>query len=335
MRSVLARALILGVALVGGCKPDPFRPDAGPRPEDAPSPDAPPPYWVPLPGQADDWDIQLARTPFNVSTPRVLYVIDLWDAVPAPTTLDYGDGTPVTVPAGAHAGAIAQLHGLTSKAMAVCHVSTGAIRLDDPDAMKFPGYKANPPNNPNPPEPGSVIGWSTTTTGANERFINIHDGATRAEVARLMGKRIELAKTIGCDAIVTQWNDQLVYQTSPGHGFPDLVGDEYHSWSSELRARAHQRELSIGLRTQTPLGVAGTSPYYDWLMLERCGEYFECDIAKPFVDARKVVFAIEYDIAQSGDPNTATTVCGRQKSAGITTGIIKKAALDSFRTDCP
>jgi hypothetical protein len=282
-----------------------------------------------MPGEAADWDIQLAATPFDVSSPRAMYTIDLWDAVPAATKIDYEDGSPVPVPTGAHPDAITKIHALS--AIAVCHVSTGAIRLDDPDATKFPGHKASPPNRPTPPDPGSVIGWSITDTDLNERFIDIHE-ASRAIVAPLIGKRIELAKSIGCDAIATQYNDQLIYQAATGHGFADLTSADYQSWSGELATRAHGLVLSIGLRTQTQLGVEGTENYYDWLMIERCAEFSECDAVKPYIDnARKAVFAIEYDIDENGDPADATNLCNRLTVAGITSGIIKKATLDSYR----
>jgi hypothetical protein len=200
MRSATARALSLGLLLAAGCKPDPFRPDAGPA-DVADPPDAPEkPWWTPEPGEYPDWDIQLDRTQFDVTTRRGVYVIDLFDAVPAPTMLDYGDGTPVMVPAGVHATAIAALHATTPRTMVVCHVNTGAIRLDrEPDAVKFPGYKPTPPgvpNNPTTPDAGSVIGWSIMGGDVNERFIDISPAA-RSAVLPLIGKRFDLAKQIG------------------------------------------------------------------------------------------------------------------------------------------
>src|SRR3954463_10476443 len=122
MRSDSVRALILGSALVAGCQPSPQRPDPAP------------PWWQPAPGEAADWDIQLAATPFDISAARAMYTLDLWDAVPAATTLDYGDGAPLAVPAGKHPGAIAELHARTPPAIVVCQIGTGAIRLTDPDA---------------------------------------------------------------------------------------------------------------------------------------------------------------------------------------------------------
>ena len=319
MRSVPARALIFGFVLAAGCKPEPPRPDGAP------------PWWQPAPGEAADWDIQLspAATGFDVSMPRAMYTIDLWDAVPAQTMLDYGDGSPVTVPAGTHSGAIAQLRALAASPMVVCHVGTGAIRLDDPDATKFPGYQSNPPNNPTPPADGSVIGWSPTDTDPMERFIDLHE-ASRAIVAPLIGKRLELAKAIGCDAIASRYSDQRAYQANPGLGFADLSTSEYASWSREIAGRAHALTLSIGLRAATAEGISNTAPIYDWLMLDRCAEHDTCDPAKEYLNRRKAVFAIEYDLTEEEmKPNSVTASCSDLTRAGITDGIIKSAALDS------
>lgn len=331
MRSVPARALILGVTFVAGCKPEPFRPDAGPLP------DGPAPYWSPKPKEADNWDIQLASaaTAFDVSTPRAMYVVDLWDAVPTATPLDYKDGAPVMVPAGAHPGAIAQIHALNPPGRVVCHVSTGAIQLDDPDAMKLPSYKASPPDRPTQPEANSVIGWSTPT-GDNERFIDIRNGASRSQVLAVIDKRFELAQKIQCDAVVTKWNDQLVYAPTPGTGFGTLTTEDYQSWSRALAGSAHQHALSIGLRTEAASGVEGTDQIYDWLLLERCAERDDCmETAQEYQGAQKAVFALEYDVDQEGNPTTMTSLCSNLTKGRVTSGIIKTAALDKSRVgDC-
>jgi Glycoside-hydrolase family GH114 len=329
MRSVPVSALILGVALVAGCKPDPHRPDAGPLPPDAYRPDAPPAYWVPVQGQAYDWDIQLAETPFNVSTARDIYMIDLWDAVPTARMIDYGDGTPVMVPAGSgnHANAIATIHAMNAKV--ICHVSTGAIHLDDPDAKKFPGYEANPPNRPTLPAAGSVIGWSTPVD-MKERFIDITEGDTRTKVLGLIEKRLDLAKQIGCDSIVTRWNDQVAYQIdvdpTVGTGFMAGTTDEFRSWATALVGSARQRQLSTGLRAETAEGIAETSPIYDWLLYEKCAVDDMCNNVKPYIDARKPVFEIEYP----ADPTNPGILCTRVKAAGIINGIAKDAALSNM-----
>lgn len=329
MRSERYRGLILGfglgLGLVAGCKPDPHRPDAAP------------PWWKPAPGEAADWDIQLAKAPFDVSAPRVMYTIDLWDAVPAATTMDYGDGAPVAVPAGAHASAIATLHGRAVPAIVVCQVGTGAIRLTDPDAKKFPGYEASPPNRPSMLAAGSVIGWSISNADPDERWIDIHE-ASRSKVLPLIQKRIDLAQAVGCDAIAASHNDIIGFQGTPGHGFADVAPGELASWATELATRIHDLRISFGIRTSASQAVDATpTSVYDWLMTERCGEYQDCALAQPFLNARKAVFEIEYTLDQEGNPNAAAaTLCREVTRARIEDGIIKDVALSSASYErCP
>jgi hypothetical protein len=334
MRSESVRALILGLALVAGCKPEPHRPDAAP------------PWWKPAPGEAADWDIQLTATtaaPFSISAPRAMYALDLWDVVPAATTLDYGDGKPpLAVPAGALATAIADLHTRTPPAIVVCHVGAGSIRLDDPDASKFPGYEATPPNRPTPPAASSVIGWSTTAADANERFIDIHTAA-RATVLPLIGKRIELAKDIGCDAIAVKGTDLPAYQAPGeiGHGFPNIAFVEYQSWSEEMSSRAHDLIISIGIRNKTLLGADSLAATYDWTILEGCGDPSSpfCDMARPYLTRNKAVFEIEYSTDENDQPRSQAVLnglCTALANDGIQNGIIKSAELSSaYYMRCP
>ena len=111
----VAAALAIGLAGCGGGHATP--------PIDAMGP---PTWWQPKLGEAKNWDIQLSGT-IDVSAPRVMYDLDLWSLVPSQMTLDYGDGDPVTVPAGALAGTIAQLHARTPATFVICHVETGLL----------------------------------------------------------------------------------------------------------------------------------------------------------------------------------------------------------------
>lgn len=325
MRSATARALSLGILLVAGCKPDPFRPDAGPP--DAPDIDAPEyPWWTPEPGEIRDWDIQLAKTPFDVmATKRAMYIVDLFDAVPAATMLDYGDAMPLTVPAGVHAGAIAQLKNTTPPTLVVCHVNTGALRLNEPDAMKYPGYQANPPDDPATPAPGSVIGWSVGGDPA-ERYIDIRPAA-RTKVLPLIEKRFDLAKSSGCDAILAAHNEALIIETSTG--FPAVGIDGNKSWMEALAAAAHARILSIGIRNSVPQSTDVDAQAFDWTLIERCGEDGMCNLQRAFLNQHKAVFAVDYTVDVDGNATDQTNLCTKQAEGMIAGGIIKTPALDS------
>ncbi len=40
-------------------------------------------------------------------------------------------------------------------------------------------------------------------------------------------------------------------------------------------------------------------PYFDYAINEQCQQYKECNMLKPFVDAGKAVFQVEYKLATS------------------------------------
>ncbi|MBA3463269.1 MAG: endo alpha-1,4 polygalactosaminidase [Deltaproteobacteria bacterium] len=319
------RLAVLGLAtlLVGACDNGKhhLHPEAG---RDAP----PPPWWQPELGTAKDWDIQLAP-PYDVSATRTMYVVDLWDFTPA-TMIDYGDGDPVTVPAGPQAGKIAELKARGVKV--ICHVDTGALHLLDPDARKFPGYAATVPDRETPP--AASIGWSVTSDDPDERYLDIRT-ATRGAWTSKMWKRLDLAKQIGCDGVDGDRNDSISADP-PYSGFKIEVSDQI-SWYKEVAKQLHMRELSAGMRNgnYVPSLVDEVSADFDWMIVERCGELMDCDSTRPFVNKRRVVFAIDYVKDLGGDPNTEGSICNRQQAAQISEGLIKDFPPTSAkRTQC-
>ncbi len=315
------------LGLFGGCGGDDAvtHPDAA-TPEELDAFVAP--WWTPIPGEARNWDVQW-RAPFDVSTPRAMYDLDLWALVPSTTVIDYGDGDPVTVPAGALAGKIAALHATTPRTIVVCHVDTGAIRLSDPDARKFPGYEASPPDRPTAPKIGSVIGWSTVDP--TERYLNI-SGPGRAVWAAKMFKRIDLAKQIGCDAVEGDRNDQV--QSDPG--FTVEITDQT-SWYAEVAAQVHMRGLSAGMKDgySLPGQTVALAGNFDWVMVQRCGEFQDCGDLRPFLNLQKAAFTIDYqkdvnDIAQS-----SAVICPHVEIAMVQDGLQKDdPPTSAFRVQC-
>jgi Glycoside-hydrolase family GH114 len=301
-------------------------------------------WWQPKVGEAKNWDIQLAA-PIDVSEPRTMYDLDLWSLVPSSTTIDYGDGDPVAVPAGALAGTIAWLHARTPSTIVICHVDTGALDLTLPDARKFPGYDPDPkkiPTNPDDPDntvpdtvkgnplPGSVIGWHFGTN--TKRWLDVRE-ASRAKWIDIMFKRFDLARSIGCDGVEPDHNQ--VYNFPSGFS---PIALESISWYIEVARQGHARMLSTGMRNgdMVPDQLDMGAPQFDWLMLDRCGEQMICDEARPFINAQKAVLAIDYNInGETGDTQGATVVCDQQEAAMIVDGIYKDLALTSkVRTPC-
>lgn len=317
----------LVLALLGGCKGEPFRPDAA---IDAPQDAYDPPWWTPEQGEAKDWDTQLAP-PFDTTEPRAMYLFDLW-AVASATTLDYGDGTSVTVPAGPLDGTIAMLHARTPRPIVACRVRTGAVHLTrDPDAMKFPGYEASPPNKPDLPAEGSAIGWDTReiVPDPDERFLDLRT-ASRAAWKPYIWKRLDLAKQLGCDAIAADHNSHWI-EFPTGSGF-EITDDDQLSWFEDVATQIHARELSAG----SVNGHEGGQPVdqlpsmYDWILIERCAENEECGNPRGFLDARKAVFAV--DIVPDISKDRACAEYGRSM---IQDGLLKDEDLTGgFRQVC-
>jgi hypothetical protein len=340
-----ARGGLLGCAVVAalaGCGSSPgTHPDA--RGADEPV------MWQPKPGDAPNWDIQLAP-PFDVSATRTMYDLDLWQLVPVQTTLDYGDGAPVTVPPGKLAGAIAQLHARTPPAIVICHVETGAIDvgLPEPDLDKFLSAmdRTKLPDNPDPPNPDSLIGWSVGE--GRLRYLDTRQ-ASRAKLIPILFKRFDLAQQIGCDGIDPAHNDSVSYDvpdvTDPGFVIP-ISSDDKLSWYAEVAKQGHARKLSTGMRNGTFLpGQADVgAQQFDWLIMERCGEFEAdpeggegCDTARPFLNANKAVFAIEYSMAQDGKTaQDAAKVCAPHAKETIPDGIYKNVPPPSsaLREQC-
>jgi hypothetical protein len=323
---VALAVLASGLAACGGGSSNPAV-DASP---DAPGP---PPWWQPKVGEAKNWDIQLGA-PIDVSAPRVMYDLDLWALVPSPTTIDYGDGDPVMVPAGALAGTIAQLHARTPSTIVICHLETGVLDLSLPDARKFPGYKANAamiPDNPTAPAAGSVIGWKVGSSA--KRWLDIRE-ASRDKVVPIMFKRFDLAKQIGCDGVEPDRN--LAAEFSAATGFlPD--GFDSYSWFAEIAKQGHARKLSTGMKNghTLPSQTDMEADKFDWLMIERCGEDLLCDNARPFINQQKAVLAIDYERALDGTPQTSALLCPQQGLAMIADGLFKDVALTkNVRVPC-
>lgn len=279
-----------------------------------------PAWWQPKVGEAKNWDIQLsaASGAVDVTAPRLMYDLDLWALVPAQTTIDYGDGAPVTVPAGALATTIAQLHARTPRTIVICHVETGVLEMARPDARKFPAAAVGMP----------VPGMTGT------RFLDISD-AGRAKWSAIMFKRLDLAKQIGCDGIEPSHNDVAAYGS--GSGFT-ISATESFSWYTEIATQGHMRMLSTGMKDGdvVPAGqVDVEADKFDWLMTERCGEFMYCDAARPFITLGKAVFAIDYNMNSDGNPQGSTIVCMMQGIAMIADGLYKDVALSkAVRTQC-
>lgn len=318
--------MLLVVLALGGCEGGP---EAEPTPVAVHSTTAPTPkgpqWWQPKPGEAADWDWQISE-PYDLSAPRRMYDLDLFDLAPAGSQLRYADGTAIGLPTGPLAGSIDRLHARVPRPIVICYLDTGAYEHYRPDAVRFPGHRprlSDVPNRPDAPATGSVIGWDTGWDG--ERWLDIRQSSRKA-FAEVIWARLDLAKRIGCDGVEPDQNNPL----GNDPGFPITLNDQ-HSWYREVAAQAHARGLSVGMKNghDQPGSAAVLVDAFDWALPEECVEFDECDELKPFIAAGKAVFAIDYK--DSVDPAAA---CRAHRQRGFD-GLVKdEPPTAAYRLRC-
>jgi hypothetical protein len=257
------------MVLVAGCAP-------------APKPDVEPLWWTPGPGEVTDWDWQLDE-PYDLSAPRAMYDLDLFDLAPAGSQLRYLDGTVIKVPTGVLAGAIDDLHARSPRPVVICYLDTGAFEDYRPDAARFPG---------------SVIGRNTGWPG--EHWLDIRE-SSRDAFTEVIWARLDLAQRMGCDGVEPDQNNPL----GNDPGFPITLADQL-SWYREIAVQAHARGLSVGMKNghDQPGAAVALVDLFDWALPEQCAELSECAELKVFVDRGKAVFAVDY--RDSVDPAAAS-----------------------------
>ncbi len=200
---------------------------------------------------------------------------------------------------------IAALH--AAGRVVVCYFSAGSVEDWRPDADEFP-----------PEAIGSALeGWP------GERWLDV----SNSRVREIMEARLDLAVARGCEGVEPDNVDG--YQNRNGLG---LTAEEQLDYNRFLAEAAHARGLSVGLKNDLDQ-VEELEPYFDWALDEECLSYDECPMLRPFVDAGKAVFHVEYVDDPSDGPALAAEVCGRPSIAGFST-LIKTWDLDAFRIAC-
>ncbi|AZM48003.1 hypothetical protein DMB38_21425 [Streptomyces sp. WAC 06738] len=137
---------------------------------------------------------------------------------------------------------------------------------------------------------------------------------------------LDLAARMGCDGVEPDQNNPL--DNRPG--FP-ITRDDQVSWYREVAAEAHARGLSAGMKNghDQPGAVAELVGHFDWALPEECAQYGECARLRPFVEAGKAVFAVDY--APGADRRTA---CRAHRAENVD-GLIKTAPpTGEYRKRC-
>jgi endo-alpha-1,4-polygalactosaminidase (GH114 family) len=201
---------------------------------------------------------------------------------------------------------ISDLHALNRRV--ICYFSAGTYEAFRPDSNRFkPSDYANP-----------VDGWP------GEYWLDTNSSNVRS----IMLARLDLAVQKSCDGVDPDNVDG--YDNDTGLNLTTADAIDYVSFLADA---AQHRNLSIGLKNAGSI-VPQTLGIMQWEVNEQCVQYQECAQFRPFIDAGKPVFHIEY-------PNSAPAVTGSEKSefcsdaksTGFST-ILKDMALDDWVEAC-
>ncbi len=185
----------------------------------------------------------------------------------------------------------------------ICYFSAGSYEPGRPDSASFPGSVLG----------NELDGWP------DERWLDVRSTVVRD----LMRKRIELARTKGCDGVEPDNVDGYLND----NGFSLKAADQL-SFNTFLATEAHARGLSVGLKNDLAQ-VPELVQLFDWALNEQCHEFDECDTESPFITAGKAVFHVEYT-----PQSDVESVCPDMKKYGFST-LIKHLELDAWYQTCP
>jgi endo-alpha-1,4-polygalactosaminidase (GH114 family) len=198
----------------------------------------------------------------------------------------------------------ATIAGLKAKGrIVICYLSVGTLESWRPDVKEFPP---------------SVIG-NPYTGWKDEKWLDVRSSTVR----NLMLKRLDLAKSKGCDGVEPDNVEGFLYSTGFSLSKADLL--DYNSFIAKA---AHDRGLSVGLKNNNAQAAA-LQPLYDWELTEECVKDNDCNDFSVFIQAGKAVFHTEY--APSA---TKENICPKVQGLKFST-LIKNVQLDAWFQACP
>lgn len=183
----------------------------------------------------------------------------------------------------------------------ICYFSAGSHENWRPDTAAFPALVLG----------RALDGW------AGERWLDIRKLDILIPIMRA---RMAQAAKKGCDGV----DPDNVDGYSNNTGFPLSYNDQL-AYNVALAEAAHELGLAIGLKNDVDQ-IKDLENYFDFAVNEECFQYSECNTLKPFVDAGKAVFGIEYNLANS-------SFCPQANVMNFDF-LKKNLSLDSWRESC-
>ena len=183
----------------------------------------------------------------------------------------------------------------------ICYFSAGSYENWRPDTGKFPASVLG----------RNLDGW------AGEKWLDVRQLNT---LIPIMQARMQLAADKGCDAVDPDNVDGYNNNT----GFPLSYNDQL-AYNMLIAQEAHKLGLAVSLKNDLDQ-IKELVPYFDFAVNEECFQYNECSMLKPFIDAGKPVFGIEYNLSTA-------SFCPQANSMNFDF-LKKNLSLDAVRTSC-
>ncbi|MGV9770884.1 endo alpha-1,4 polygalactosaminidase [Streptosporangium sp. NPDC003464] len=199
-------------------------------------------------------------------------------------------------------------------AKAICYVDSGSIEEFRPDYRQFVDWHKSHGN--------SLLGKPFSAEFPNERWANINnDKGQRDFLLRMMEARVAKCAAAGFDGVefdvvhaheegasVTGWKISAATQLVYNRALADM---------------AHRHGLSAALKNDLSQ-VSDLVSSFDYTVNEECFQWGECAELKPFVQAGKPVFQVEYKTSPS-------SFCAKANAAALNFNAIKKASDYSLK----
>lgn len=203
---------------------------------------------------------------------------------------------------------IKKLHSQGSKV--ICYFSAGTAENWRTDAASFLAADKG----------DEVDGWP------REVWVNTKS----TNVRNIMLKRLDLAKSKGCDAVDPDNTDAY---DNDGGGL-GLVAQDATNYVTFLANAAHARGMAVGLKNSGDIITPAIISLFDFAVNEQCEKYKECADWRPFITAKKPVFGIEYPSGGASVTVAAKAkICDNPTRAGFST-LLKKVSLDEWFLAC-
>lgn len=190
----------------------------------------------------------------------------------------------------------------------ICSFSAGSYEVSRDDSDDFSD---------------EVIG-NSIDSDSDEKWLDI----SNETLVPIMRARLDLAVQKGCDGVEVDNVDGYENDT----GF-DLDADDQLAYNKFIANEARQRGLSVGLKNDINQ-VVELLTYYDFAINEGCNENDECDKLKPFIDASKPVFNVEYNSKYIINNEIDTVLCTKMNDMKFQTLVLPTNLDDSFRYSC-